>query len=192
MSAEHSLARLCAAFDVSWSGYHAWKARSPSARAQADAALMSDIAAIHDEHRGRYGAPRIHRELADQGKRHGRKRVARLMKLGGFQGRCPRRFVPHTTDSDHQEPIAPNRLAEAPAPTGPNQAWVSDLTYVRTGEGGLYVAVILDLWSRRVVGWSCGDTLAAGLVVAALSMALQHRRPSHGLVPHSDRGGQPV
>lgn len=190
MSLEHSLSQLCAVFEVTGSGYHAWKKRPSSARAQADAELLSAIEVIHAEHRGRYGAPRIHRELAEQGQRHGRKRIARLMKQGGLRGRCSRRFVPRTTDSDHQEPIAPNRLAEAPAPTGPNQTWVSDLTYVKTEEGWLYVAVILDLWSRRVVGWSCGDTLAVVVVLAALRMALKHRQPPKGLLHHSDRGVQ--
>ena len=190
MSAEHSLSQLCAVFEVTGSGYHAWQKRPSSARARADAALLSAIQVIHAGHRERYGAPRIHRELAEQGRHHGRKRIARLMKQGGLRGRCSRRFVPRTTDSDHQEPIAPNRLAEAPAPTGPNQTWVSDLTYVKTDEGWLYVAVILDLWSRRVVGWSCGDTLAAVVVLAALRMALKHRQPPKGLLHHSDRGVQ--
>lgn len=190
MKAEHSLAQLCAAFDVSRSGYHAWKQAEPSARAQADAVLAAQIKAVHEAQRGRYGSPRIQRELAAQGQRHGQKRIARLMQAHGLRGRCPRRFVPRTTDSDHDQPIAPNRLAQAPAPTGPNQIWVSDLTYVATREGWLYVAVILDLWSRRVVGWSAGPTLQACLVVAALRMALKQRQPPRGLLHHSDRGVQ--
>lgn len=190
MKAEHSLAQLCAAFDVSRSGYHAWKQAEPSARAQADAVLAAQIKAVHEAQRGRYGSPRIQRELAAQGQRHGQKRIARLMQAHGLRGRCPRRFVPRTTDSDHDQPIAPNRLAQAPAPTGPNQIWVSDLTYVATREGWLYVAVILDWWSRRVVGWSAGPTLQACLVVAALRMALKQRQPPRGLLHHSDRGVQ--
>lgn len=190
MKAEHSLAQLCAALGVTRSGYHAWEQAEPSARAQADAVLAAQIKAVHEAHRGRYGSPRIQRELAAQGQRHGQKRIARLMQVGGLRGRCPRRFVPRTTDSDHAQPIAPNRLAQAPVPTGPNQIWVSDLTYVATREGWLYVAVILDLWSRRVVGWSAGPTLQASLVVAALRMALKHRQPPRGLLHHSDRGGQ--
>ena len=106
------------------------------------------------------------------------------------RGLCPKGFVPRTTDSDHDQPIAPNRLAQAPAPTGPNQVWVSDLTYVATQEGWLYVAVILDLWSRRVVGWSAGPSLQACLVLAALHMALRQRQPPKGLLHHSDRGVQ--
>jgi transposase InsO family protein len=112
------------------------------------------------------------------------------MRAAGLRGRGPRRFVPRTTDSAHDQPVAPNRLAQAPVPTGPNQIWVSDLTYVATREGWLYVAVILDLWSRRVVGWSAGPTLQACLVVAALRMALKHRQPPRGLLHHSDRGVQ--
>lgn len=190
MKAEHSLAQLCAAFEVTRSGYHAWEKAGPSARAQADAELVIQIKAVHAAHRGRYGSPRIQRELAARGRRHGRKRVARLMQATGLRGRCPKRFVPRTTDSAHDQPIAPNRLSQAPAPSGANQIWVSDLTYVATREGWLYVAVILDLWSRRVVGWSAGPTLQACLVVAALRMALKHRRPPRGLLHHSDRGVQ--
>jgi transposase InsO family protein len=190
MKAEHSLAQLCAAFEVTRSGYHAWEKAGPGARARIDAELVIQIKAVYEAHRGRYGSPRIQRELAARGRCHGRKRVARLMRATGLRGRHPRRFVPRTTDSAHEQPIAPNRLAQAPAPGGPNQIWVSDLTYVATREGWLYVAVILDLWSRRVVGWSAGPTLQACLVVAALRMALKHRQPPRGLMHHSDRGVQ--
>lgn len=190
MKAEHSIAQLCAALEVTSAGYHAWVAAGPSLRAQQDAALRPQIQAIHAHHRGRYGAPRIQEALAKQGRHHGTKRIARLMKHLGLRGLCPKRFVPRTTDSDHDHPIAENRLAQAPAPSGPNQIWVSDLTYVATQEGWLYVAVILDLWSRRVVGWSTGPTLQACLVVAALQMALKHRQPPRGLLHHSDRGVQ--
>lgn len=190
MSTQYDLTDLCAAFDVTRSGYHAWLTAQPSAREQADAALRSHIQAVHARHKGRYGAPRIQEALAKQGQCHGTKRIARLMRQEGLRGLCPKRFVPQTTDSDHDQPIAPNRLAEAPTPSGPNQVWVSDLTYVATQEGWLYVAVILDLWSRRVVGWSTGPSLQRCLVMAALQMALQHRRPAPGLLHHSDRGGQ--
>jgi transposase InsO family protein len=190
MKSEHSLAQLCAALDVTRSGYHAWQQAGPSAREAADTALRADIRAIHAEHRQRYGAPRIRHELPKRGQRHGTKRIARLMRAEGLRGRCARRYVPRTTDSDHDQPIAPNRLAQAPAPTGPNQVWVSDLTYVETQEGWLYVAVILDLWSRRVIGWSASASLAAVTVLAALRMALEHRRPPRGLLHHSDRGVQ--
>ncbi len=190
MSAEHELTDLCAVFGVTRSGYHAWLAAAPNAREQADAALLPHIQAVHARHKGRYGAPRIQDALAKQGQCHGTKRIARLMRQEGLRGLGPKRFVPQTTDSNHDQPIAPNRLAAAPTPSGPNQVWVSDLTYVATQEGWLYVAVILDLWSRRVVVWSTGPSLQRCLVIAALQMALQHRRPAPGLLHHSDRGVQ--
>jgi putative transposase len=190
MKAAHTLAQLCAAFDVKRSGYHAWTKAAASPRERTDAQLLRKIRAVHRQHQGRYGAPRIQEELAEQGERHGGKRIARLMKAGGLRGLCSRRFAPRTTHSDHDQPIAPNLLAARPAPTGPNQTWVTDLTYVRTDEGWLYVAVILDLWSRCVVGWATAPTLHAPLAVRALVMAIQHRRPPPGLLHHSDRGVQ--
>jgi transposase InsO family protein len=190
MKTEHTIAQLCATLEVSASGYFAWVKAPASQREQQDAELLPHIRAIHAQHKGRYGAPRIQDALAKQGRHHGTKRVARLMKQAGWRGLCPKCFVPRTTDSDHDQPIAPNRLAQAPAPTGPNQVWVSDLTYVATQEGWLYVAVILDLWSRRVVGWSAGPSLQACLVLAALHMALRQRQPPKGLLHHSDRGVQ--
>ncbi len=129
-------------------------------------------------------------DLAAQGARHGCKRIARLMPAEGLQGLCARRFVPRTTQSDHDRAIAPNRLAERSAPTGPNQTWVTDLTYVRTAEGWLYVAVLLDLWSRRVVAWATGKTLQAHLATQALQMAVRQRQPPRGVLHHSDRGVQ--
>ena len=144
MKTEHSLAQLCAAFDVKRSGYQAWAKAGPSARQRADAALLPKIRAAFARHKGRYGAPRIREELAGAGARHSGKRIARLMQGAGLRGLCSRRYVPRTTQSDHDQPIAPNLLAQRPAPTGPNQTWVTDLTYVRTTEGWLYVAVLLD------------------------------------------------
>ena len=188
MKDEHSLAALCAALDVSRPGYYRWKDAEPGVRARADAQLTETIRAVHGEHRGVYGSPRMLRALRVRGQNHGRKRIARLMK--GLRGKCPRRFVPCTTQSGHAEPIAPNRLAAQPKPTAPNQVWVSDITYVRTAEGWLYVAAILDLYSRRIVGWATGASLAAELVLRALAMALRHRCPPAGLLYHSDRGVQ--
>ena len=190
MRAHHSVSALCAAFEVKRSGYLTWRNAPASAREQTDTRLAVKIQAVYEHHKGRYGAPRIQDELAAQGQRHGVKRIARLMKTAGLQGLCSRRFVPQTTDSDHDHPIAPNRLASAPVPTKPNQTWVTDLTYVWTAEGWLYVAVMLDLWSRRVVGWATGETLHASLTLRALQMAIQHRRPGQGLLHHSDRGVQ--
>lgn len=190
MKTDHSLAALCAAFAVTRSGYHAWQHRAPSSRAQADAQLQTQITAIHAAHRSRYGAPRIHAELRACGQPHGRKRIARLLRRAGLRGLCARRFVPHTTDSRHAHPIAPNHLATHPPPTGPNQVWVADLTYVPTATGWLYVAVIMDLYSRRIIGWAASQSLATATVLAALRMALTHRRPPRGLLYHSDRGVQ--
>ncbi len=190
MKTEHPITQLCAAFDVTRSGYHAWQKAPPSARVRTDAALLEEVRQLHAHHRGRYGAPRLQRALRQRGQHHGTKRIARLMQHAGLRGRAPRRFVPRTTASDHDQPIAPNHLAVRPAPTGPNQVWVSDLTYVWTGQGWLYVAVILDLWSRRVPGWNTSATLAATTVLAALHMALQHRQPPRGGLHHSDRGVQ--
>jgi putative transposase len=190
MKTEYSLAQLCAALDVTRGGYHAWAQAEASPRERTDAILLPKIRAVHERHQGRYGAPRIRDALAKQGAHHGGKRIARLMKQAGLRGLCSRRYVPRTTQSDHDQPIAPNLLAQRLAPTGPNQTWVSDLTYVWTEESWLYVAVILDLWSRRVVGWATAETLHASLATSALKMALKHRRPPKGLLHHSDRGVQ--
>ena len=191
MSGEHTIVSLCAALGVTPAGYHAWQRAEPGRRERADAELAVQIAAVHREHRGRYGVPRIQRELSERGLRHSRKRIARLMRERGLGGRVARRWVPSTTESNHSEPIAPNRLAQRPAPCTRDQVWVSDLTYVPTDEGWLYAAVVLDRWSRRVVGWACADNLgAADTALAALRMALHHRRPPRGLLHHSDRGVQ--
>jgi putative transposase len=190
MKTDHSLAALCAALDVTRAAYHAWVQRPPSARAQTDADLQTQIRAIHAAHRGRYGAPRIHAELRARGQRHGRKRIARLLRHAGLRGLCSRRFVPRTTNSRHAHPIAPNQLATHSPPTGPNQIWVADLTYVPTITGWLYVAVIMDLYSRRIIGWAAGLSLATATVLAALRMAVTHRHPPVGLLYHTDRGVQ--
>jgi transposase InsO family protein len=180
MKAQHSIAQLCATLGVRASGYYAWVKAPASQRAAQDATLGAEIQALHARHRGRYGAPRIRAALAQQGESHGTKRIARLMKPAGLRGQSPKRYVPHTPQSHHDQPIAANRLAKVSAPTGPNQIWVCDLTYVPTDEGWLYVAIILDLWSRQVVGWSTGASLAASLAVGALPMALCHRQPPRG------------
>jgi len=190
MKTQYSLAALCAALDVTRTGDHAWVQRPPSVRAQVDADLPAAIRAIHAAHRGRYGGPRIQAELRARGHRHGRKRIARLLRHAGLRGLCSRRFVPRTTDSRHAHPIAPNHLATHPAPTGPNQIWVADLTYVATAAGWLDVAVIMDLYSRRIIGWAAGLSLATATVLAALRMALTHRQVPVGLLYHTDRGVQ--
>lgn len=190
LEAQHSLADLCAAFGVSRSGYHAWKSRPPSARQRADETLSQSLCQVHTASRQTYGSPRLLAALRQQGHRTSRRRVRRLMRQHELRATVPRRFVPQTTDSRHDQPIAPNRLAQAPAPTRPNQVWVGDITYVRTGEGWLYVAAVLDRWSRRVVGLAMAEHMESSLVEAALAQALRLRRPVVGCVHHTDRGSQ--
>lgn len=192
MKNDHSILSLCEHLEVSASGYYDWKARltSPGRRALAQAALAQEIEAIHAKSRQTYGSPRVLAELRKQGKRHGRNRVARLMKKQGLCGRQKGRYRVQTTDSHHDEPIAPNRLAEAPKATAPNQSWVTDITYIETDEGWLYLAGVLDLHSRKIVGWAMSERIDAPLVLAALNMALLHRAPPPNLLCHSDRGVQ--
>jgi putative transposase len=183
---------MCRALAVARSGYYAWRTRKPSARAREDQRLQIEVRAIHRRTRGRYGSPRVHAELQARGERVSRKRVARLMRQQGLRGVKRRRFRV-TTNSDHNWPVAPNLLDRkfAVGEIGEtDQTWVSDITYVRTREGWLYVAVVLDLASRLVVGWSMRETLESALATDALQMALMRRRPGAGLLHHSDRGVQ--
>ena len=190
MKKEYSLTLLCRVFEVSRSGYHRWRTRKPSARQQANDQMLAVITRLHQGPERCYGSPRLTPELNALGHVCSENRVARLMQRHGVRAQVRKRFVPRTTDSDHDHPIAPNRLAERSAPTGPNQVWVSDLTYVLTAQGWLYLALVMDLWSRRIVGWAMADHLRSELVLAALEMALIHRRPLKGLIVHSDRGVQ--
>jgi transposase InsO family protein len=187
--AEFPITRSCAVLGVSRAGFYAWRGRSPAARAGADQRLAVEVAAIHAESRRRYGSPRVHRELRTRGQHIGRKRVARLMRAQGLRARAPRRFRT-TTDSQHTLPIAPNVLARRFTASAPNTVWVTDITYLWTLEGWLYLGVILDLFSRRVVGWAMSDRITRQLTLDALTMALTHRQPAHGLLHHSDRGSQ--
>jgi len=189
---EFDVRLMCRVLELSPAGYYAWRKRGPCARAIADERLLLNIRIAHRESRATYGAPRIHRELRDQGHRVGKKRVARLMRQDRLAGRRPTRWT-RTTQSAHDQPVAPNVLERRFDVNGiqvVNRAWVADITYVPTWEGFLYLAVILDLASRRVVGWAMRDTLAAELALAALGMALDERRPAPGLLHHSDRGVQ--
>jgi putative transposase len=192
MKAEHPITALCQALEVSASGYYDWEERkvSPPARVLEEQNLRADIARIHQDSRRTYGAPRVQMELRAQGQRHGRHRIGRLMRQAGLCGRQKKRYRVVTTDSNHDQPIAPNRLAQAPAPTGPNQIWVADITYVATEQNWVYVAAILDLYSRRIVGWAVSPSINTALVMQALTMALCHREPPAGLIFHSDRGVQ--
>jgi putative transposase len=167
---------LCRTLKVSRAGFYAWHKRPPAARTRADERLGLEIANIHAESRQRYGCPRIHAELAARGCRTGRKRVARLMRTRGLAARRRRRFRV-TTQSRHRFPIAPNVLARQFERAAPNQAWVTDITYIPTHEGWLYLAVILDLCSRFAVGWAMSERITDELTLAALGMALARRRP---------------
>lgn len=192
MKGEHPIRMLCDLLSVSSSGYYRWRQPPPSPRQRQDEALADQITAAHAASRGTYGAPRILEDLREAGTRTSKRRCARLMREQGLRGKKKNRRRPRTTDSGHQQPVAPNLLAKRPAPTGPNQCWLTDITYLQTAEGWLYLAAILDLWSRRIVGWACGPTLHADLVLAALQDALSRRQPPQGLLHHSDRGSQYV
>jgi len=180
---------MCRLLAVSRAGFYAWRRRPVAARTRQDQVLAAAIATIYAEHHGRYGSPRVHAELRERGQRSGRKRIARLMRAQKLHAR-PRRRYRATTDSRHTLPISPNLLARRFSVTRPNTAWVTDMTYLWTPQGWLYLAVIIDLFSRRVVGWSMSERLDRKLALDALHMALAQRRPSHGLIHHSDRGSQ--
>ena len=180
---------LCRCLAVSRSGFYAWRRRPRSARAQEDARLKVEIAGMHSASRRTYGSPRILRDLREEGHRVSRKRVARLMCELGLEGRRKRRFRT-TTDSRHPFPVAPNVLMRNFDVDAPNTAWVTDITYVATLEGWLYLAVILDLFSRRVVGYAMSERIDRGLVLEALGRALVHRPNVRDLIHHSDRGSQ--
>jgi putative transposase len=178
---------MCRILDVSCSGYYAWKIRPEPVTKAADVKLALAIAGAHGRSRGIYGSPRVHRDLKARGLRIGKKRVARLMRENGLRGRCKRRFV-HTTDSKHALPIAPNVLERCFTVDAPNRTWVGDVTFIATDDGWLYLAVLLDLFSRRVVGWATSANNDRALALAALEQAIRQRRPLPGLVQHTDRG----
>ena len=180
---------MCRTLGVSTSGYYGWRQRRESQRQREDQRLVVEIKAIHQESRRTYGAPRIHRELRARGFCCSRKRVARLMRLHGLRAKQKRRFKA-TTDSQHRLPVAENLLERRFTPSAPNVVWAADITYICTEEGWLYLAVVLDLFSRRIIGWSMRPTLKRQLVIEALEMALKRRQPSQGLLHHSDRGSQ--
>jgi transposase InsO family protein len=180
---------LCRLLGVSRSGFYAWLDRVPSARSQEDAKLRVHVSSIHERSRGTYGAPRVHAELRAQGFLASRKRVARLMGELGVRSRRKRRFKA-TTDSNHTLPVAENVLGRKFDVDAPNVSWVTDITYVWTSEGWLYLAAILDLFSRRVVGFAMSERIDRNLVLEALAAAVGRRVPSAGLVHHSDRGCQ--
>jgi transposase InsO family protein len=183
---------LCQAFEVSSSGYYDWRRRQsqPSLRTQEDLRLKEQIRHIHAQSRQTYGSPRIQASLRVLGQRHGRNRLSRLMRQEAIFGRQKRRYRVVTTDSKHEHPIAPNRLPTVPPPGGPNRIWVADITYITTAQGPVYLAAVLDLYSRRIVGWAVSERIDTALVMAAWNMAVRHRQPPGGLIFHSDRAVQ--
>ena len=181
---------MCDALSVSPSGFYVWRSRPESPRKTANRELLADIRRVHADHRGRYGAPRIHAELRAEGRSVSRKRVERVMRRHGIRAHVPRRYRVCTTDSKHSLPVAANLLDRKFAAAKPDQIWLADITYIPTGEGWLYLAVILDLFTRKVVGWAMREHMRAELTIAALTMAIQRRRPGPGLMHHSDRGSQ--
>jgi putative transposase len=191
------IAAMARVLGVSKAGYYAWRHRPPSAHARADEVLLARIKTVHLSSRQTYGAPRVHAELQAAGERHGRKRIARLMRAAGLVGASRRRGGPITTRRDKQARPAPDLVDRDFQAAGPNQLWVADITYVPTAAGFLYLAVVLDVWSRRVVGWAMANHLRAELVLDALNMALGQRRPRE-VIHHSDQrsygasGGDPA
>lgn len=181
---------LCEVLSVTRSGYYAWRGRPQSPRTQRQAELVQQIELVHRESRGTYGSPRVHKSLEARGVACSQNTVAKLMRLTGVRARSARRFVVRTTDSRHDQVVAPNVLDRQFYPERPDAVWAGDITYIPTGEGWLYLAVVLDLYSRRVVGWATAEHMRSELVSQALEMALQQRRPAGPLLHHSDRGVQ--
>jgi len=188
---EFEVVMMCRVVGVARSGYYAWRTRGLSARQQANVALVKQIRDIHEKSRRTYGSPRMYRELIARGLVCGKHRVARLMKEQAIRPRQKRRFVV-TTDSGHGRAVAGNHLDRKFDVKTPNTVWAGDITYIPTRQGWLYLAVVLDLASRRVVGWSMGESLERELVIRALQMAVARRRPAAGLMMHTDRGSQYV
>ena len=190
MEDEQTITGLCEAFEVSRSGYYRWRDALPSARAGEDARIIEAMRQAHERSRQTYGRPRLQRELRAKGMRHSDRRTHRLMQVAGLRGVQRGRFKPHTTDSNHGHEPAPNWLGKMPMPSAPNQIWVADITYVWTDEGWLYVAGVLDLCSRRIIGLASAGHLETSLPEAALAQAIQTRELNPGLLHHSDRGVQ--
>ena len=190
LTTEYDVQEMCEALSVSASGYYDWVERKPSKRQESDQVLSEQIRAVHAASRKTYGRPRITLTLRDQGRRCSPKRVARLMRQNGLQGAQKARYKPKTTDSNHDLPISPNRLAELPAVERINQVWVGDITYIPTLEGWMYLAAFMDLKSRKIKGWTIRDHMQTSLVNDAFSRAVFREGPVPGLIAHTDRGCQ--
>lgn len=180
---------MCRVLEVSTSGYYKWKKTGESKTRRANRSLIDRIRAIHEESRKTYGSPRVHAELACRGILCGENRVAKLMREAGIQARHKRRFKA-TTDSAHRLPVQENQLNRSFTVHEPDRVWASDITAIWTREGWLYLAVVMDLYSRKIIGWSMQEKMEKKLVIAAITMALQARSPTHRLLHHSDRGSQ--
>lgn len=187
---QFSVKGMCRVLNVKRSGFYAWLKRGESTRAQANQALLARIQAVHQESRQTYGSPRILKELQQNGTRCGHNRVARLMRQAGIVGVQRGKYHPTTTQRDPGAVAAPNLLNQEFSATAPNQKWVTDFTYIDTAEGWLYLAIVLDLFSRKVVGWAMSPQMDTDLVQAAWNMALANRQPTPGLLHHSDQGSQ--
>ncbi len=180
---------MCRLLGISASGYYAWRTRPESARTRQARELMPKIRRVFEASKGVYGSPRVHTELVAEGMTAGRNKIARLMRLERLRG-CPKRRFRVTTQRDPTHPVAKNLLKQNFTAQRPNQRWASDITYISTKQGWLYLAVVMDLFSRRIVGWSMSERMGRYLVVGALRMAIDARRPDGPLIHHSDRGGQ--
>ena len=187
---EFPVRRICTVLGVSASGCYAWRERLESNRAAANRQLLAEVRRVHCHHHGRYGSPRVHAALRAEGIAARRGRGARLMRRHGIRGAAARRFRPVTTDSRHGLPVAPDRLGQAFQVAEPNRVWFADITYLPTAEGWLHLAAVLDLATRKIVGWAMRDHMRAELATSALVMAIQRQRPPVGLIQHSDRGSQ--
>lgn len=190
LAKEYPLRELCQILQVARSGYYAWRGQRQAAGRQANDRLLEQIRALYRAKRGNYGSPRITQELRRAGQCCNHKRVERLMRQAGLKGRTCRRRAVRTTHSDHNQPVAPNLLLERPAPRKPDEVWVADITYVPTAEGWLFVAAVMDLYSRQILGFSVWETLQAGGALQALKRALVKRGYPAGVLHHSDRGIQ--
>jgi transposase InsO family protein len=188
--AEYPVTVMCRVLEVSPAGYYAWRTRPESRRSIANRALLDDIRRVLRDNHGCYGSPRIHRELEAQGRGASRGRVERLMRRHGIRAIMARPRRVRTTDSAHDLPIAPNLLGRDFTAEAPNQIWLADITYIETDEGWLYLSTVMDLYSRRIVGWAMRDHLRTELPLTALRMAISAQRPGAGLIHHSDRGVQ--
>jgi len=190
LAKEYPVRELCAVLRVTRSGYYAWRNGSQTVRDIANRLWIGRIRRVYQENKGRYGSPRVAEQLRREGHLCNRKRIERLMRLQGLKGCSSRKRRVCTTHSDHDQPVAANLLLDRPAPSRPNEVWVADITYVPTAEGWLFLAAVMDLYSRQILGWSVWDSLHAGGAVQALLRALAKRGSAKGVIHHSDRGIQ--